>query len=437
MTNTFHPENYLRELIIAIYSYRLRDAEVTILNLKNNNKELSSTQQSIVESIVNWLQPASGISNLSHLPPRSGLSRRTLLTSSQALNAITISEYYCMQGDLRGARDFLRDSISMLKLAACGSGSNPAFICDDYFLMHLEDIAIHAQESLCILKRALAQREDPLESVGFVLGMHRSGTSATTKFLHHLGYDLPERLLPSNDGNSKGYHESEYLYRINSELLQEISKTGSWNTSHDLTTDSFFYPAITQWKQGFATFLGTEETGRHIAIKDPRLCLLTALIPEWIHSSIITWLFYLPLRAPLCSAVSLRKRGKTDLKSAIKTWIRYTLSAEKITRNLPRMYLPFNSLAQDSDAWKLSVLEFASSHGVLLEPRVESEEPIDISLIHENESNLEICGIGELEAELALANDIYQELCKGVSATAKVSYAKLDALALQSTAMLL
>jgi len=135
--------------------------------------------------------------------------------------------------------------------------------------------------------------------------------------------------------------------------------------------------------------------------------------------------------------VSLRKRGKTDLKSAIKAWIRYTLSAEKITRNLPRMYLPFNSLAQDSGAWKSSVLEFASSHGVSLEPRDESEEPIDISLIHENESNLEICRVSELEEELALANDIYQELCKGVGKTSKVSHTKIDALALQSTAILL
>jgi hypothetical protein len=437
VTNTLYPENHLRELIIALYSYRLRDAEVIIINLTKSKNELSNTQQSIVETIANWLQPASETRNISHLPPKSGSSRRALLASSQALNAITISEYHSMKGDMRGARDFLRDSTSMLKLAACGSGSNPAFNCDDYFLRHLEDVAIHAQESLCILKKALAQREDPLKSVGFVLGMHRSGTSATTKFLHHLGYDLPERLLPANEGNSKGYHESEYLYRLNSELLQEISKTGSWNTSHDLTTDSFFYPAITQWKQGFASFLGTEDTCHHIAIKDPRLCLLTALIPEWIHSSITTWLFYLPLRAPLCSAMSLKKRGKTDLKSAIKAWIRYTLSAEKITRNLPRMYLPFNSLAHDSGAWKSSVLEFALSHGVSLEPRDESEEPIDISLIHETESNLEIFRVSELEEELALANDIYQELCKGVGMTSNVSHAKIDALALQSTAILL
>ena len=48
-----------------------------------------------------------------------------------------------------------------------------------------------------------------------------------------------------------------------------------------------------------------------------------------------------------------------------------------------------------------------------------------------------MCGILELEEELALANEIYQELCKDVGTMTKVSYANLDELALRFTAMLL
>jgi hypothetical protein len=40
-----------------------------------------------------------------------------------------------------------------------------------------------------------------------VLGMHRSGTSALTGMLHHLGVALGEHLMPASADNPRGYWE--------------------------------------------------------------------------------------------------------------------------------------------------------------------------------------------------------------------------------------
>src|SRR5919197_5152241 len=59
-------------------------------------------------------------------------------------------------------------------------------------------------------------------SIGvFVLGMHRSGTSAATRLINLLGLRAPaeEDLLPADEGNPTGYWESSSLVDFNDKLL--------------------------------------------------------------------------------------------------------------------------------------------------------------------------------------------------------------------------
>src|SRR5262245_31129272 len=55
-----------------------------------------------------------------------------------------------------------------------------------------------------------------------VLGMHRSGTSAASGFIHLLGADTPANVHAPNDFNLKGYWESTSLLQFNDQLLQSI-----------------------------------------------------------------------------------------------------------------------------------------------------------------------------------------------------------------------
>ena len=53
-----------------------------------------------------------------------------------------------------------------------------------------------------------------------VLGMHRAGTSALTRTISLLGWDLPDDLMAAVPGNNdSGFWESVVLSRLNDDLL--------------------------------------------------------------------------------------------------------------------------------------------------------------------------------------------------------------------------
>ena len=54
----------------------------------------------------------------------------------------------------------------------------------------------------------------------FVVGMHRSGTSAIAAALEALGLDVgdPDRLMDADAGNPAGYYEQKEIGDLNDEL---------------------------------------------------------------------------------------------------------------------------------------------------------------------------------------------------------------------------
>ena len=70
-----------------------------------------------------------------------------------------------------------------------------------------------------------------------ILGMHRSGTSALSGTLGHLGGLMPRDLLPPTDENAVGFWESRPIVTANDELLGEL------NAENELsTTDALYSP---------------------------------------------------------------------------------------------------------------------------------------------------------------------------------------------------
>jgi len=53
----------------------------------------------------------------------------------------------------------------------------------------------------------------------FVLGMHRSGTSALTRVFSFLGASLPRNLYPPGLGNETGHWEPEAAVQLNDRIL--------------------------------------------------------------------------------------------------------------------------------------------------------------------------------------------------------------------------
>lgn len=57
---------------------------------------------------------------------------------------------------------------------------------------------------------SMSQSNDAKTAI-IVLGMHRSGTSALTGVLGHLGVALPQDLMAPTDMNAKGFFESNRI----------------------------------------------------------------------------------------------------------------------------------------------------------------------------------------------------------------------------------
>ncbi|NDW44275.1 hypothetical protein [Ruegeria sp. PrR005] len=179
-----------------------------------------------------------------------------------------------------------------------------------------------------------------------VLGMHRSGTSALTGFLQHIGFDMPNTPMAANEGNQRGYFESQKIYEMHRDLLRDAGTTWDYWTPQD---PGWLSPEQAAHYRDRAKALIAEEFGasRCFAIKDPRLCRLA---PFWIET--LTSLKIRPLilhthRNPVEVAQSLKKRNGFELQFGFLLWLRYVLDAEYSTRGQTRYFTSYEQLLED------------------------------------------------------------------------------------------
>jgi hypothetical protein len=174
----------------------------------------------------------------------------------------------------------------------------------------------------------------------FVLGMHRSGTSAVTRLLNMAGaYFGPEGISNGADeGNLKGFWERRDIRAICDGLLQE-SGFDWWRVSN------FALEKIPQdvRERHLATLrklLLEIDAHRPWVVKEPRLCVLFPLVrpllevPVCIHVA----------REPLEVAQSLETRNGFPAPAGIALWELYTIHAFHATVGFPRLLVHYADL---------------------------------------------------------------------------------------------
>lgn len=122
-----------------------------------------------------------------------------------------------------------------------------------------------------------------MRQILFVMGMHRSGTSATTGLLAHLGLwpGRQEDLLPPNDFNPNGYWEHRDVVELNDAALV---RTGGWASPGPLRPIRGLTGALLSARREKVLrhmALGARP-GQPLVVKDPRLC---RLLPGWIEDA--------------------------------------------------------------------------------------------------------------------------------------------------------
>jgi O-antigen biosynthesis protein len=197
------------------------------------------------------------------------------------------------------------------------------------------------------LKRKLASahvglRPDPV----FILGMHRSGTSALAGALEPLGLTVGNSVMPPNSeqGNPKGFYENLALMRFHDKFLASVQST--WEDPKPIDKKEFRDKTARPYREELLQLLITEFGKDRPLIKDPRMCRLMPLWIPLIREHFPQARFILPIRHPVEVARSLCQRDHFPLGRGLNLWTSHVLESERTTRSFCRRFTTYDQLLQ-------------------------------------------------------------------------------------------
>lgn len=275
-------------------------------------------------------------------------------------------------------------------------------------------------------EEAAQERSNDIRTAILVLGMHRSGTSATSRVLSLIGCDLPAHVMGPSESNAAGHWESDEIYRLNNRILE--SAGSAWHDWQAVNEDWFASRRAEESRKEAIGLVDSEFGKSHLfVLKDPRICRLA---PFWLdvfsHMGIDVRIVA-PLRNPLEVAASLHSRNGFPPAYGQLLWLRHVLDAERFTRGLPRYFFNYENLLEN---WA-GVFDKAKPALGLVWPRMSSqtagevEEFLTVKLRHHAMSRESVLANPTLSVWL---RDTYETLCDwGSQGECEAGIATLDA----------
>jgi hypothetical protein len=183
-------------------------------------------------------------------------------------------------------------------------------------------------------------RPDPV----FIIGMHRSGTSALGGVLESLGLTVGKSVMPPRPDNPKGFYENLALTELHDKFLKSIGS--SWDDSIPVVERHFQGEAASRFQSKLLPLLIEEYGEGRPLIKDPRICRLMPLWVPLIKEHFTEARFILPIRHPVAVAHSLVQRGELTIDDSLKLWVVHVIEAERSSRDFPRAFTTYDALMQ-------------------------------------------------------------------------------------------
>ena len=229
----------------------------------------------------------------------------------------------------------------------------------------------------------------------FILGMHRSGTSALASTIHGLGVTLGDSLLPASEDNPKGYFENKAVQEFNESFL--VASGFGWDDVffdiHDVA-ESDYQRLVLSASRILEHEFGAYES---FAVKDPRICIL---LPVWLDACRkldIKPRIILAHRNPLEIAESLKKRNGMSVKNALALWADHMFKAELYSRGLDRVLVSYDDLLNNFSEATSSLSSFI---GETKSNALKSDAVIDTSLRHHSVKSKALNGVPKCISEL-------------------------------------
>ncbi len=179
-----------------------------------------------------------------------------------------------------------------------------------------------------------------------VMGMHRSGTSATTRVLNLLGLQLNNEITPAYKYNPTGYWEASQVTIINDEILKRLDS--SWDDILPLPANWENSDKIKDlYVKAENVLINDVADSEYYLLKDPRLC---KLMPFWqcVFVKLGFDISYVCItRHPLEVMTSHATRDQfSHLKSSL-LWLNHVVGSEIQTRNAKRVFITYEQLLSD------------------------------------------------------------------------------------------
>ena len=197
-----------------------------------------------------------------------------------------------------------------------------------------------------------------------VVGMHRSGTSATAGLLVGMGLagPKPEDLVPADESNAHGHWESEAVHMCDVRVLAALGgdtyapppPASGWEGDHR-------FDAL---RAEAARWVASTSEGTTLVLKDPRLCIT---LPLWRSALPGALPSIFVLRDPLEVARSLQARDELPLVLGLALWDRYVRSAALSLEGSPTLVIDYAAMLEDPIKWSEVICEFLGDSGVPLE----------------------------------------------------------------------
>jgi hypothetical protein len=264
----------------------------------------------------------------------------------------------------------------------------------------------HDGEGLVVTAHSTSQKDDreSRSDTGrnrclYVIGMHRSGTSAVAELLLHLGLHGPAAsdLVPASDSNPRGNNESVTLNRFNNQLLLVLG--GSWAAPPRLERGWELAPYLDEQRKEAARLSAAVFNRQPFVWKDPRNCIL---LPFWrsVLGPPVAAIYV--IRDRLEVAGSLQARNGFTLTHGLALWERYIRSSLLALDGIATLVLRYDDLLDSTPEWSRRLIDFVHAVGLDVDPASadRATASLDAGLRHTRATSISDPGLAAGQLEL-------------------------------------
>lgn len=180
-----------------------------------------------------------------------------------------------------------------------------------------------------------------------VIGMHRSGTSAVAGALAAMGASVggESNLMRPSSYNQLGYFERTDAHQICNNIMR--ARDSAWWKVSDFEVDEMSVEVREAHERKVLALIkdlnsSTVQNGSWV-LKEPMLAFLLPIFRRFLVRPEVVIVY----RSPVEVAKSLRRRNGFSMEAGLALWEAYNVAALRNTNDLPRSFVPYESLLKN------------------------------------------------------------------------------------------